>query len=392
MTTPAAPPQVRLRPLMAALWVTAVGVLPAALTGALGPRLRADLDLTETGLGAVIGVFYVATSISARFGGRLADDIGWARASRLAAVGSALSLLGIAVAGRSLVALVVLLATSGASLGVAMPASSAAISREMPPHRQAVLFGIKQTALPVAGILAGLSVPLVALTVGWRWAYAGAAALAAAVVVLIPGGSPRGERVSRAARPVLARRRVLAAIAIGGGSAAMSVGSLAAFVVIAAVESGMDEGSAGVLVAVASALGLLIRVGGGWAADRAGSRGFLPVSVMLAVGALGFLLLAGQQVPTVIVGTIIAYGAGWGWPGLFYFGVAAHHPATPGSATGFVQVGVSGGGAIGPLLIGLVAASAGFGAAWLVAAGLMVFASVVLRLAAPRLQAPVPVV
>lgn len=371
---------------MAALWVTAVCVLPAALTGALGPRLQADLGLSETGLGAVIGTYYVATSLSARFGGRFADDIGWARALRLAALGSCLSLLGIAVLGRSLPVLVVLMATSGASLGVAMPAGSAAISREMPPHRQAVLFGVKQTALPVAGILAGLAVPFVALTIGWPWAYGGAAVLAAATVGLIPGRDIGTERARRPeTRPVLEGRRVLAAVALGGGSAAMAVGSLAAFIVLAAVDSGIDEGHAGMLVAAASAFGLVIRVGGGWVADRVGNRSLIPVAAMLALGAAGFLLLAGQHVVTVIVGTFIAYGAGWGWPGLFYFGVAAHHPDTPGSATGFVQVGVSGGGAVGPLLIGLVVSSFGFGAAWSVAAALMVFASVVLHTASRSL-------
>ena len=32
---------------------------------------------------------------------------------------------------------------------------------------------MKQAAVPVAGIVAGLAVPAVGLTVGWRWAYAG---------------------------------------------------------------------------------------------------------------------------------------------------------------------------------------------------------------------------
>ena len=114
----------------------------------------------------------------------MVERIGPHRGMRLAAAGSAASLLGVALwpvlerAGR-------LPRPRGLANAVSHPAANLSLAREVPAGRQGLSFGIKQAAIPVATLLAGLAVPTIAVTLGWRWAFAGGAALALAVAFLV---------------------------------------------------------------------------------------------------------------------------------------------------------------------------------------------------------------
>src|SRR3712207_5507729 len=68
----------------------------------------------------------------------------------------------------------------------------------------------------------------------------------------------------------------------------------------------------------------------------------------------------------LVLGTLLAFGAGWGWPGLFNFAVVKSNPGAPAAATGITQTGASGGAALGPLVFGLVVEATSYDAAWLV--------------------------
>ena len=90
------------------------------------------------------------------------------------------------------------------------------------------------------------------------------------------------------------------------------------------------------------------------------------VAAMLGVGTLGFVLLAAGARGLVVPGTLLAFAAGWGWPGLFNFAVVKTNADAPAAATGITQTGASGGAALGPLVFGLLAQAASYEAAWLV--------------------------
>jgi predicted MFS family arabinose efflux permease len=62
---------------------------------------------------------------------------------------------------------------------------------------------------------------------------------------------------------------------------------------------------------------------------------------------------------------VLAFGAGWGWPGLFNFAIVKTNPGAPAAATGITQTGASGGAALGPLIFGLVLQGYGYTAAWI---------------------------
>jgi MFS family permease len=77
-------------------------------------------------------------------------------------------------------------------------------------------------------------------------------------------------------------------------------------------------------------------------------------------------MLATGEEALIVPGALLAFAAGWGWPGLFNFAVVKTSPGAPAAATGITQTGASGGAAVGPLVFGLVAEAASYQVAWLV--------------------------
>jgi predicted MFS family arabinose efflux permease len=245
-------------------------------------------------------------------------------------------------------------------------------------------FGVKQAAIPVCTLLAGLAVPAVALTLGWRWAFVLAAVLAAAVIPLVP--AERGT-ARRAGNGTAARATgPLVVLGIAATLAAGAANALGTFLVDSAVERGIAPGPAGLALTLGGAVCATARITGGWQADRLPSRQVGVIAGLLATGAIGLLLLAVSGTPALIAGVVLGFGLGWAWPGLMNFAVVRLHPQAPAAATSITQTGVYAGGCLGPLSLGAVASAAGYPTMWVVAAvsmvsasGLMVVGSALLR-------------
>ncbi|HVM41534.1 MAG TPA: MFS transporter, partial [Acidimicrobiia bacterium] len=157
----------------------------------------------------------------------------------------------------------------------------------------------------------------------------------------------------------------LRVLAVAGGLGAAPANTLGAFLVASAVDAGMAEGAAGLLFAAGAVTGLAARVAGGVVTDRMGRSDALPtVGWMLAGGALGFGLLAAHTTTLAVPGTLLAYGLGWGWPGLFNLSVVSRHAEAPAAATGVTQTGIYLGAVTGPLVFGVLADHLGFAWGW----------------------------
>lgn len=354
--------------------VVTAGVLPGFLSGAVGVQLRADLDLGEAALGAAIGVFFTAAALTSAVLGRTAERLGPDRSMRLSGSVSAAVMLGVAGAARSYPILLAMLAVGGAANALAQPAANVFVARTIPPERLGIAFAVKQSGVPAATMLGGIAVPTIALTAGWRWTYVAGAALAVTGVLITPrlpvkDASSRARDGARSVRPALSMTP-LAVLAAGIGFGAAAAGTLGAFLTNSAVEAGMAESSAGLLVAGGSALGIAARLAAGALADRRGRGHLLRVSAMLALGAVAYAAYATQEPIALIVATPLAFGAGWGWPGLFNLAIVRANPDAPGAASGVTQTGTYLGAVIGPVLFGAIAESASYTAAWLVAGAL----------------------
>jgi predicted MFS family arabinose efflux permease len=353
-------------------------VLPGFLVGVLALQIADELGERVELVAGGITVFFLAGAFGAGWGGRLADHIGAVRAMRRCVLVTAAA-LGAAALAPSLVVLFAVLAVAGVANSVTQPAINLYVAEFIPPDRQGLGFGIKQSGIPGAILVSGLALPVLALPLGWRVTF-GLCALAPLAVGL---ALPRRQAAHVSRRPASRRpSRALVLTALGAALATAGPSALGAYLVASAVEVGIEEGTAGLLAALAGGLSLAMRVSLGERADRRRDYGLAAVVVMLAAGSAGFALMASDATAVFVAGTLAAFTLGWGWPGLFNLAVVDSNRAMPGSATGVSQTGIYAGAAAGPVLFGALAAGEGYSAAWLVVAAATLAAAAVLWVAA----------
>jgi MFS family permease len=371
---------------VAAVSVTLVGTLPVFLTGALAVQIGRDLTFSPSRLGAASGVFFASAALGSAMMGRLAERIGPGRAMRSAAILSMVLQASIA-ATPGYGALLVSLTVAGFGNALAQVGSNLLLAKGIATERQGWALALKQAGVPAGTLLGGLAVPLLGVTVGWRWAYVAGALGAAAAAAYVPVGAvPPGGR-ARARRAGDVPIGPLVVLAVAGGFAAAANGTLATFVVSAGVEAGLGESAAGVVLTLGSATGITMRLIAGRRADRRGGRHLPVVSLLLIGGALGYWLLAPGTVTTHLLGALVAFGSGWAWPGLFNLAVVRMNPAAPAAATGITQTGVYVGALAGPVVFGLVVEAAGYPTAWVIAGVSSAGASVGVLLGRRRVMA-----
>ncbi len=350
------------RRLGVALMTTSAGALPVFLTSALILQISADLGFEVERLGIGVGVYFLAGVATSILMGRLSEHLGPANALRLGGVLSALCLLLIATA-RDLVTLSACLLLGGVCNALCQPAANLYVTRTIPSSRRGLALALKQSAIPAATLVGGLAVPLVALTIGWRWSFVICAAVAAATAAAVPSvaslGPAKDSHVSEAA-PLAAMLLLAATVGLGAAAA----GCVASFAVAGAVRIGIADASAGWLVAFGSVLAITTRVTLGYRADFRRGGHLAIVGWMLLLGAFGAVGLRSQSVAIFVASVPFVFSAGWGWPGLFNLAVITNNSSAPGAATGFTQTGTYLGAALGPMLFGLVADRYSWSIAW----------------------------
>lgn len=368
-----------LRPSAAAVAVSTITVLPLFLTAGLAVQVGADLEFSASALGAAPAAFFSAGAVVSPFAGVIIGRVGALKAMRISVLLVAILLLLVSTAVHSLVTLLVLLTIAGAINALTQPATNLYVAQRIHVDRQGAAYGAKYSAIPMASLLAGLAVPLLGLTIGWRWAFAVFAIIAAVVAVTAPSGRREmsWDRSDSHAVPRLPRNSLLV-LALGAGLAAAGGSSLAIFMVAGGVNSGLSEANAGLLFAGASGIGIAARMLTGVLADRRGRFHLEVIAIMLLVGALGIAALATGNSVLFLIGAPLAFGAGWGWPGLFILAVVQLNPSAPAAATGLTQTGTSVGCVVGPLLFGLLADYVSYTVAWSATGATLLLAALVL--------------
>ena len=352
-------------------------MLPSFLVGALALQIHKDLDAGVEAVAAGVTIFFLAGALAAGWGGRLADHIGALRAMRRCILVTAGALAAAALAP-SLPLLFVLLAVAGVANAVTQPAINLFVAEQIPGDRQGLGFGIKQSGIPAAILVSGLALPVLALPLGWRVTLAVCALAPLAVGLALP----RGETVHVSRRPASRRpSRALLLTAFGAALGTAGPSALGAYLVASAVDVGIGEGTAGLLAALASALSLATRVTLGARADRRHDYGLAVVVILLAAGSAGFALMSSDAEAVFVLGALVAFTLGWGWPGLFNLAVVDSNRETPGSASGVSQTGIYAGAAFGPAAFGGLASTAGYGTAWAAVAVMTLLSAGVLWLA-----------
>lgn len=369
----------------AAAAISTACVLPSFLLGAVAVQLRRDLAIDASGIGLAFAVFFAAAALASAPGGRLADRSNPARVVRVAGVVCASTSLLIAAFATELPHILTGMAVAGAANAVCQTAATLVIVQALPAGRRGFALAVKQSAIPAGTLVAGLAVPALVLTLGWRWAFVAAAIFALLSAAWAPGGTrsppdprqpPQGRgAVAKGAPdvPMPAMLRLAVAVVLAGVAAS----GLGSFLVSAAVSARLSEGAAGLLLSASSIMGIGVRLLAGAHADARGGA-FRLVILMVGAGALALATLAIGLPVAYLLAAPLAFCTAWAWPGLFNLAVVQANPSSPAAATGITQTGQFIGAVVGPLLFGMVAEHAGYGAAWLTASGIALVAAAVL--------------
>lgn len=376
------------RALIAGTALIVAAVMPGFLTASVAPRIRGDFAFGNSTLGVAVALFYVVSSLSSTPAGRLVERVGATRGMRLTAVLTALSCLTVAAFAASAAGLVALLVLGGVGNALGGPAVSALLKREVAGHRQGLAFGAQQAGASLGALMAGLALPVVAIPLGWRWAYVAAAALALVAATAAPAVRAPAAAEERGTPP-----RGLGAVhglALAAALASAAGVGFVSFLVTYSVHVGTTETVAGLILGGVSLAATLSRVGLGVAADRGSRDPLRPVAAMLAFGAVAYLLLSIREPGTVVVAALAAGALGWAWPGGLTLAVIQRTPDAPAWAVGVMMSGLFAGAVAGPLLVGLLAEHDAFTAAWALCAALALGASALVELVHRRSQAGEP--
>lgn len=355
--------------------LSTISVAPAFFVGALGVEVRTDLGFGTAALGLAVSIYFLATALTTRPLGRFADRVGGRRAGVIAVLLIAACLLGIA-ASPSWWILVAVLTVGGMGNALAGPTTSLLLARQIPLGSLGLGFGVKQSSVPLATLAAGLAVPVVATHVPWQWMFVLVGGLTLTVIAIVPHTQPAPPAPEHGKPKTSVPGPAMVSLAVAFGLVIAAVTSLGSLFVDSAVASDLSAGSAGVILAIGSLVAVVVRLALGAWSDTTRRDLLRTVGTMMALGAIGFPLIAAGSLVPMAVGVVVVFGMGWGWSGLFMFAVTRHNMAAPATATGVVQTGAATGGVLGPVSIGYIAEHLGYAPAWWLTGCLMVLAAI----------------
>ena len=343
-------------------------VLPIA-----APAISEATGLSIALVGVYTAIMYVASTLSAGGSGAFIQRFGALRVSQAALV---LMGLGLVFSWPGWTILFALTAfVIGAGSAVSTPASSDILGRYAPRRHAPLIFSVKQTGVPVGGILAGALVPALTIALGWEGAFIACGAMCLVLAfVLQPLRAEfdqyrvRSHRISMWAvvhtvRAVLVhpRLRELALCSVSWvGLQAIYGAFLFAFL---ADGLGYPPETAGWVFAAGNAAAVGARILWGWIASRfVNTRillGWLAVvmagaSIATAGFGPGWPLIAIVAVAVVYAGTAIS------WHGVLLAEIARLSPVDRiGAMTGGVLLFTSTGIMVYPLIYGALLEATG---------------------------------
>lgn len=369
------------RPLLTAVVYTGVGVLPLYMVSAQILQLSRDLGFGVSRLGIATATFYGFAALAANVAGRVVAGLGPGRSLR---IGGSLTVVSCLIAATASSWWVMPLATGvgGVGNGLIQVAANLAIFDGVATRQQGLAFGAKQAAVPMASVLAGISLPVIGLVLGWRWVFVFASLLALGLAISVPQ-LDTARFGARREGPIGRPPPSLLLLVVAGMCGAAAGTGVSLFIVPSAVDIGIEEAAAGAVLAACSILVVAVRLVAGWMVDRKGSSGHAEMVWMTGAGAIGALVLMMASVPGLyLIAMPVAVLGAWGWPGVFAFTVVHSYPQYPARASGLMLSSNLTGTVIGPLVVGSFAGRGDYPTAWLFVASVAAISAVAFILSA----------
>ncbi len=363
------------------LAVVAVSVSALAATafaisaiGVLAPKLAAAFHLSRGGIGLVTALVFLGAAVGSWPAGRLTDRTDPARV-----LGVALTVFAGAIAlaalapDRAVLMLAAMLA--GVAYGGVNPPTNVVVAGRL-ARRLGFFLSVKQSGVPLGGLLAGVVLPPVALAFGWRSAVGLGAVLCAVVAAATPLLHNARTLTAGEDRPgrVAASRREMAALGAFGFAMAGTQWAFLTYLVLFLTEQfHFRLAVAGLALALAQGLGACARLAWGWLSDVSGRR-LAVLLVMAALQVVALELLAGT--PNRALAWPLVALAGFtivGWNGAYYALLAEiAGPAGVGRASGETLVLIFAGSVVCPPLLGVLVDSLGsWRPLWAVSGGIV---------------------
>jgi sugar phosphate permease len=283
--------------------------------------------------------------------------------------------LGAAGFAPSYETLVVLLVLAGATGAAVIAASGRAVMQWFGQEERGLALGIRQTAIPIGGLVAALALPLLTSSGGTEAAFLFLAALCAggalAGALVLRGREPE-DALELASVAATLRDRRLWRVSLGSGLYVYAQTALIGFgVLFLHDEHGFSEGSAALVLASSQVIGGALRVGMGRWSDVLGSR-LAPlrrVGIAISLSVAVIAVLAGGPVVVLVPALALAGGLSMGWNGLAFAAAAELAGAgRSGAGIGFQQTVLSGLGVVSPVVFAATVSASSWTAAFAVSA------------------------
>lgn len=340
------------------------------------PQLREEYGLSLAQIGVLLAASWIGTTLTLLPWGLAADRFG-ERVVLVSGLALCAGLLAGAAYAPGYEELVVLLALAGAAGASVNSSSGRAVMHWFPRSERGLALGIRQTAIPLGGFVAALSLPALAGGGGSEAAFLFLAALCAA-------GALVGAFFLRLREPESAEELEVASIlhtladtklwrlSLGSGLYLYAQLAVLGFAVLFLHdEHGVSEARAALVVAGSQVLAMGLRVGAGRWSDLVGSRLGPLLRIGLAVAAVmgAIAALAAGPLWLLVPTLALAGGLSMAWNGLSFTAAAELAGLRrSGAAIGFQQTVLGGLGVVAPIAFAATVAGVSWRAAFGVAA------------------------
>lgn len=360
------PPADTWRVLTVTLAIQAMVSMAVLTIPAVAPAFAQRLGVPVSLLGVYVALVYIGAMLASLMSGQAVRRYGAIRVSQL---GLLICMLGLLlVLAPSVWAVALGAALIGMGYGPITPASSHLLAASTPAHRAGLVFSIKQTGVPLGGMLAGAVAPPLALKAGPAAAVASVAALCLLCAWVaqplrrghdldrVPDSPIRLAGLLRPLRMVLAQaslRRLATTSFVFSGVQLCLAGYLVTYL---HTELHYSLITAGIALSIAQVGGVLGRIIWGHVADRflGATRTLIVLSGIMAASAVATGLLSEHVPLAIVLALVTCFGASaTGWNGVYLAAVARLAP--PGMA------GTATGGALSVTFFGVVLLPAAFG-------------------------------
>ena len=321
----------------------------------LAPTLRERFDLSLSEIGVALSSFWIGPILTLLAWGLLADRVGEriVLATGLAGCGAFVVAAGWA---ESFVTLVLLLTVAGA-LGSVNAASGRAVINWFSAEQRGFALGVRQTAIPIGGVVAALALPVLNDAGGLEasFAFLGGLCLVAAVAaaVLIRDANHSTPDIEAEDVEWTLRDSRLWILSTGSGLYLFSQIALTSFLVLFLHdEHGLSQGAAAAALAVQQVAAVASRISAGRISDamRARIRPLRWIGLASCAGVLLTAIVADASTAIVVPLVIVAGAVSMAWNGLSVTAAAELAGVSrSGAAIGFQQTTLGVGGVIIPI-------------------------------------------